>query len=92
VTKITEINGWVVTGDYAGITMHVSSEEADKNNSDFEIGMIGRKKRESDVKKLEVMHAVLNCSIKFTINSTEGQKTPIEFLCQRSLDYAIMMA
>lgn len=56
VTKIPGINGWVVTGDYPGIMMYVSLEEADKNNGDFEIGMIGRAKREQDAKELEVIH------------------------------------
>lgn len=55
VTKITEINGWVVTGDYPGIMMYVSSEEA-ANKNDFEIGMIGRVKRENDIGELEVTH------------------------------------
>lgn len=56
VTKIPEINGWVVTGDYPGIMMYVALEELDKNNSDFEIGMIGRTRRENDAKTLEVVH------------------------------------
>lgn len=56
VTKIPEINGWVVTGDYPGIMMYVSAEEAGKKNSDFEIGMIGRAKREYDAKELEIIH------------------------------------
>ncbi len=55
VTSIPEINGWVVTGDYPGIMMYVSSEEG-KNKSDFEIGIIGRAKRESDAKSLEIVH------------------------------------
>ena len=36
--------------------MYVSSEEADNKKSDFEIGMIGRTKRELDAKELEVVH------------------------------------
>ena len=55
VTKIPEINGWVVTGNYPGIMMYVSQEEAGGKNSDFEIGMIGRTKREHDAKTLEVV-------------------------------------
>lgn len=55
VTKIPEIKGWVVTGDYPGIMMYVPLEEG-KNKSDFEIGMIGRTKRECDARELEVLH------------------------------------
>ncbi len=56
VTKIPDINGWVITGDYPGIMIYVSSEEVDKKNSDFEIGMIGRSKRERDSKELEIIY------------------------------------
>lgn len=56
VTKIPEINGWVVTGDYPGIMIYISIEEADKKNSDFEIGIIGRTKRERDAKELKVVY------------------------------------
>lgn len=59
VTKIPEINGWVVTGDYPGIMMYVSAREAGSNLNDFEIGMLGRKKRELDAKELEVIY--INC-------------------------------
>ena len=55
VTKIPEINGWVVTGDYPGIMTYVSQEEG-KEKRDFEIGLIGRTKRESDAKELEVVY------------------------------------
>ncbi|OGH11967.1 MAG: hypothetical protein A2857_05975 [Candidatus Levybacteria bacterium RIFCSPHIGHO2_01_FULL_36_15] len=56
VTKTPEINGWIVTGNYPGIMMYVSSEEAGNKKSDFEIGMIGRTKRELDAKELEVVY------------------------------------
>ncbi len=56
VTKIPEINGWVVTGNYPGIMMYVSQEEAGKKNSDFEIGIAGRTKRQKDTKELIVIH------------------------------------
>ncbi len=56
VTKIPEIKGWVVTGDYPGIMMYVSIEEAGQKNKDFEIGLIGRNKRELDTKELEIVH------------------------------------
>lgn len=55
VTKIPEIDGWVVTGDYPGIMIYVSEEEVN-NKNDFEIGLIGRTKRELDGKGLEVMY------------------------------------
>lgn len=56
VTKIPEINGWVVTGDYPGIMVYVSSEEAGKKSSDIEVGIVGRTKRESDAKELDVVY------------------------------------
>lgn len=56
VTKIPEINGWVVTGDYPGIMMYVSREEAGSQKDDFEIGMVGRSKREHDSRELEVAY------------------------------------
>jgi hypothetical protein len=55
VTKIPEIKGWIVTGDYPGIMVYVSMVEG-KKKKDFEIGMIGRTKRELDAKELEVLH------------------------------------
>lgn len=56
VTKIPEINGWVVTGDYPGIMTYISLDEAGKRNTDVEIGLIGRTKREIDANTLEVVH------------------------------------
>lgn len=55
VTKIPEINGWVITGDYPGIMVYVSDEEG-KKKDDVEIGLIGRNKREHDAKEPEVAH------------------------------------
>lgn len=55
VTKIPEINGWVITGDYPGIMMYVSDEEGEKKDN-AEIGLIGRNKRERDAQELEVLH------------------------------------
>lgn len=55
VTKVSEINGWIVTGDYDGIMMYVSAEEG-KKKGDAEIGLIGRNKREQDTKELIVLH------------------------------------
>lgn len=56
VTKIPEINGWVITGDYPGIMMYVSLEEAGNKKKNFEIGLFGRDKRELDAKELKVTH------------------------------------
>ena len=56
VTKIPEINGWIVTGSYPGIMVYVSQEEAGNKKSDLEIGLIGRTKRELDAKELEVTY------------------------------------
>ncbi len=55
VTKIPEINGWVVTGDYPGIMMFVSEEEG-KKKDDAGVGLVGRSKRERDAKELKVEH------------------------------------
>lgn len=55
VTKIPEINGWIVTGDYPGIMMYVSDREG-KKKEDAEVGLIGRSKRERDAQELEVMY------------------------------------
>jgi len=55
VTKIPKIDGWLITGDYPGIMDYVSSQEG-KRKDDFEIGMIGRMKRESDAKTQKVVH------------------------------------
>lgn len=55
VTKIPEIKGWVVTGDYPGIMIYVSEVEGNMKE-DFEIGIIGRSKRERDAKELEVIY------------------------------------
>lgn len=55
VTKISEIDGWVVTGDYPGIMIYVSREEG-KEKDDVEVGILGRRKRELDAKELEVAH------------------------------------
>lgn len=55
VTKVPEIDGWIVTGDFLGIMIYVSNQEA-KGKDDFEIGLIGRTKRELDGKELEVVY------------------------------------
>lgn len=55
VTKIPEIYGWIVTGDYPGIMVYISEQEG-KKKGDVEIGLIGRNKREHDSKELEIVH------------------------------------
>ncbi len=55
VTKLPELSGWAVTGDYPGIMMYVSDEEG-KRKDDVEIGLIGRSKRERDAKELKVVY------------------------------------
>lgn len=55
VTKIPEIDGWLITGDYPGILNYVSSQDGQKKG-DFEIGMIGRERRELDAKELGIIH------------------------------------
>ena len=57
VTKIPDLNGWVIIGDSPGIIMYVPMEEIGNNKSDFEIGMIGRTKRDLDGNELEVVHS-----------------------------------
>ncbi|OGG30026.1 hypothetical protein A2973_05265 [Candidatus Gottesmanbacteria bacterium RIFCSPLOWO2_01_FULL_49_10] len=56
VTKIPEIDGWIVTGEYPGIMAYVSEAEAGSQKSDVDIGLIGRSKRDQDSKELEVIH------------------------------------
>lgn len=56
VIKVSEVHGWIVTGDYPGIMIFVSEEEAGKKNSDIEVGLIGRTIRANDAKELKVVH------------------------------------
>lgn len=48
-------DGWIVTGDQPGILNYVSEDEG-KNMEDYEIGLIGRDKKEMDSKELKVVH------------------------------------
>lgn len=57
VTKIPDLKGWVIIGDSPGIIMYVPMEEICNNKSDFELGMIGRTKRELDGKELKVIYS-----------------------------------
>ena len=63
VTKIPDINGWVITGNYPGIISFVSEDEGGRK-TDFEIGVIGRSKREYDSKELKVAHVENRCKLK----------------------------
>ena len=58
--KILHEHGSVMSGtpsgDYPGIMMYVPDEEAGGKRSDFDIGMIGRSKRERDSIELEMVH------------------------------------
>jgi hypothetical protein len=46
-------NGWIVAGSQPGILNYVSEEEG-RNKEDYEIGLIGRNKKEQDSKELKV--------------------------------------
>ena len=48
-------NGWIVTGDQPGILNFVSEDEG-KGKADFEIGLIGRSKKELDCKELKIIY------------------------------------
>lgn len=53
VTKID--SGWIVTGDQPGVLNYVSEDEG-KGKEDWEIGLIGRNKKETDSKHLLVIY------------------------------------
>lgn len=53
VIKVDE--GWVVAGDQPGILNYVSKNEG-KGIEDYEIGLIGRDKKEQDLKELKIIH------------------------------------
>lgn len=48
-------SGWIVYGDQPGILNYVSEEEGN-GKEDYEIGLIGRYKKEQDSKELEVSY------------------------------------
>lgn len=56
VTRIPDIQGWIVTGFYPGIMTYVSEEEVGRKNSDLEIGILGRTKRVLDAANSNVIH------------------------------------
>ena len=54
--NITKVDsGWVVTGDQPGILNFVSEVEG-KRKEDFEIGLIGRSKKELDYKEPKIIY------------------------------------
>lgn len=54
VMKLEGLPGWIVSGDQPGILNYVSENEGD-NKEDYEIGLIGRHKKEMDAKELKVI-------------------------------------
>lgn len=48
-------DGWIVTGNQPGILNFVSEEEG-REKEDFEIGLIGRNKKEQDSRNLKIIH------------------------------------
>lgn len=54
-TVIKVDSGWIVAGDQPGILNYISEDEG-KNMEDYEIGLIGRDKKEMDSKELKVVH------------------------------------
>lgn len=47
--------GWIVACDQPGILNYVSEDEG-KDMEDYEIGLIGRDKKEHDLKDLKIIH------------------------------------
>lgn len=47
--------GWIVTGDQPGILNYVSEEEG-KDMEDYEIGLLGRRKKEQDSQDLKIIY------------------------------------
>lgn len=54
-TVIKVDSGWIVAGDQPGILNYVAEDEGE-NRQDFEIGLIGREKKEKDLKELKIIH------------------------------------
>lgn len=48
-------SGWIVTGDQPGILNYVSEDEGN-GKEDYEIGLIGRNKKERDSKELKIVY------------------------------------
>ena len=54
-TLIKADSGWIVAGDQPGILNYVSESEGD-GKEDYEIGLIGRDKKDRDSRELIVIH------------------------------------
>jgi hypothetical protein len=54
-TVIKVDQGWIVAGDQPGILNYVSEDEGE-DKEDYEIGLIGRDKKERDESKLRIVH------------------------------------
>ena len=54
-TVIKVDNSWIVAGDQPGILNYVSENEG-KGMEDFEIGLLGRNKKEQDSKELQIAY------------------------------------
>lgn len=54
-TVIKTDSGWIITGDQPGILNYVSEDEG-KGLEDYEIGLLGRDKRQLDTKDLKAIY------------------------------------
>lgn len=48
-------NGWIVAGNQPGILNYVSEDEG-REEEDYEIGLLGRNKKEQDSKELKIIY------------------------------------
>lgn len=53
VTKVDQ--GWIVTGNQPGILNYVSEDEG-RGKENYEIGLLGRNKKEQDSKELKIIY------------------------------------
>ena len=56
-------SGWIVTGDQPGILNYVSEDEG-QGKEDFEIGLIGRNKKELDSRELKIIYTTSTPTVK----------------------------
>ncbi|MDM8551365.1 hypothetical protein QUF72_14870 [Desulfobacterales bacterium HSG2] len=56
VIRLSEYPGWVVNCHHPDILTYVSPDEISEDAEDIVIGLIGRKKRDQDAERLEVIH------------------------------------
>ncbi|MBI2593945.1 hypothetical protein HYW44_04880 [Candidatus Daviesbacteria bacterium] len=55
VMKLQGLAGWIVSGNQPGILNYVSEDEGE-DKEDYEIGLIGRNKKEQDLKELKIIY------------------------------------